>query len=85
MSQKSNSFMIEYPLGIEDQRLKGMMFLFAKMMLNGFADYGLIEKVQITWDRVYIFVDTHVKEFYKEGSELMYLTSHEKVNFNVFK
>ncbi|APO48537.1 hypothetical protein BS614_30935 (plasmid) [Paenibacillus xylanexedens] len=81
----TTSFNIEYPVGLDTQRIKGHMFLFTKMMLNGFAKYELVVKVYLTWDKVYVFVDDHVKEYglYGSGSEaeLIYLTSHKKDSF----
>ncbi|MNW32220.1 hypothetical protein D3C74_91600 [compost metagenome] len=76
------SFAIEYPLGLDSQRIKGHMFLFTKMMFNGFAKYEPVVKVYLTWDKIYVFVDDHVKEYglYGSGSEaeLIYLTSYKK-------
>ncbi|OBZ15868.1 hypothetical protein A8L34_27875 [Bacillus sp. FJAT-27264] len=81
----TTSFNIEYPVGLESRRIKSLMFLLTKMMLNSFAKYELVVKVYLTWDKVYVFVDDHVKEYglYGSGSEaeLIYLTSHKKDSF----
>lgn len=81
----TTSFDIEYPVGLDSQRIKGQMFLFTKMMLNGFAKYELVVKVYLTWDKVYVFVDDHVKEYGLSGSgseaELIYLNSYKKGSF----
>lgn len=78
----STSFIIEYPVGLDSRRIKGQMYLFTKMMLNGFAKYELIVKVYLTWDKVYVFVEDHVKEFgisdLGSEPELVHLNSYQK-------
>ncbi|GGF72113.1 hypothetical protein GCM10010912_16550 [Paenibacillus albidus] len=78
----TTSFNIEYSVGLDSRRIKSHMFLFTKMMLNSFAKYELVVKGYLTWDKVYVFVDDHVKEYGLCGSgsetELIYLTSHKK-------
>ncbi|WNC17877.1 hypothetical protein [Brevibacillus brevis] len=77
----NGSFTVTYPLGIEDRRVKQLMHAFTKMMFNDFAHYHLIESVIVTWERVYVDAQGHIKEFALNGRSLAYVISHKKENF----